>query len=78
MRKRIISIVLCNCLIIGGLLGCGAKEGYTSDLATALGHLGELVCERGGNGQYRTYPCRSLDTGQDYSVWRQMCLDRKG
>ena len=37
-----------------------------------------LVCEGGGDWQYCIYPCRSLDTGQDYSLWRQMCLDRKG
>lgn len=35
MRKRTISVILSNCLIIGVLLGCGAKETYTPDSTAA-------------------------------------------
>ena len=45
MRKKIIGIILSNCLIIGALLGCGAKEGYIPDSATASESLEELETE---------------------------------
>ena len=57
MWKKIIGVILSNCLIIGILLGCGAKEGYSQDSLTASENLGELEAENEfvGNLDYSSY-----------------------
>ena len=61
MRKKIISIMLCNCLILGALLGCGAKENQDEptadepmddrgvDLTDYSSYLRKVWCMNGEN-----------------------------
>ena len=57
MRKKIIGIILGNCLIMGILLGCGVKEGDSPDLVSASESLEELETEGDSveNSNYSSY-----------------------
>lgn len=54
MRKRTISVILSNCLIIGVLLGCGVKETYIPD-STAADELVDDGTVFGDNAGYRYF-----------------------
>ena len=57
MRKKIIGIILGNCLIMGILLGCGVKAGDSPDLVSASENLEELETESDSveNSNYSSY-----------------------
>ena len=57
MRKKIAGIIMSNCLIIGTLLGCVAKEDDSPDAITASENVEELEAESDfvENSDYSSY-----------------------